>query len=71
MNDDDTRRIEDLEVKCAFLEHQLAELDGMVRELYAANAELHRQLDELRDARGAGDDGSLTFGAGPEKPPHY
>lgn len=71
MTPDDERRIEDLEVKCAFLEHQLSELDGLVRELFASNAELHRQIGELRDTRAAAEESSLTFGAGPEKPPHY
>lgn len=65
------QRLEDLEVKVAYLEHQLAELDGLVRELYAANAELRRELGGLKEER---EEGSLTFGeggAGFDKPPHY
>ncbi len=64
-------RIEDLEVKVAYLEHQLAELDGLVRELFAANAELRKELLAVKES---GDEGSLTFGeggAGFDKPPHY
>ena len=64
-------RIEDLEVKVAYLEHQLAELDAMVRELFSANAELRKELGGLKESR---EEGSLTFGEGApggDKPPHY
>ncbi len=64
-------RIEDLEVKVAYLEHQLAQLDALVQELFAANAELRRELGTMREVR---EEGSLTFGEGgpgADKPPHY
>lgn len=67
----DTTRIEDLEIKVAFLEHQLAELDGLVRELFAANADLRKELGAVQESK---EEGSLTFGeggAGFDKPPHY
>jgi uncharacterized coiled-coil protein SlyX len=64
-------RIEDLEVKVAYLEHQLAELDGLVRELFAANLELRKELLGLKESQ---DEDSITFGEGGpgfDKPPHY
>ncbi|MSP54208.1 MAG: hypothetical protein EXR69_01155 [Myxococcales bacterium] len=64
-------RLEELEVKVSYLEHQLAELDGLVRELFAANLELRRELVGVKEAR---EEGSITFGEGGvvvEKPPHY
>lgn len=64
-------RMEELEVKVSYLEHQLAELDGLVRELFAANTELRREMLGLKETR---EEGSLTFGeggVGVEKPPHY
>ena len=64
-------RVEELEVKAAYLEHQLGELDLLVRELFAANADLKRELSVFREARTTGDDGSLTFSDGAERPPHY
>lgn len=71
MNEPLEVRIEELEVKAAYLEHQLGELDLLVRELFAANAELKRELSGFREARTTGDDGSLTFSDGVERPPHY
>lgn len=68
---DDATRLLDLEIKVAFLEHQLAELDGLVRELFAANADLRKELGAVKESK---EEGSLTFGEGGpgfDKPPHY
>lgn len=61
------KRLEDLEVKVAYLEHQLAELDGLVRELFSAHAEQRKELEALRERP----EDSLTIGPGIERPPHY
>lgn len=64
-------RLEDLEVKVAYLEHQLGEMDALVRELFTMNTELRREIGGLKEAR---EEGSLTFGeggVGADKPPHY
>jgi len=66
------KRLEDLEVKLAFFEHALSQLDEVVRELADDNARLKREVTELR--------GRVTaaVGSGPDMdpaqyqvPPHY
>jgi uncharacterized coiled-coil protein SlyX len=66
------RRLEDMEVKIAFLEHTLSELDGVVRELADDNVRLKREVVELRERL------QVAIGGGesmdPERyqvPPHY
>jgi len=69
---DPERRVEDLEVKVAFLEHALGELDEVVRGLFDKVEALQAEVKRLRDAQQAGeegddDEGGLAY----EKPPHY
>lgn len=57
---------EELEAKVAWLEHQLGELDQVVRTAYARIDALEAELRQLREHVGAGEE--------PEKwevPPHY
>mgnify|MGYP000385925135 CR=1 FL=1 len=63
-------RLEAMEVKLAYLEHALAQLDEVVRELADDNLRLKREVVELRER--------LASGSGPEMdpdryqvPPHY
>ncbi|HCH62992.1 MAG: SlyX protein [Deltaproteobacteria bacterium] len=65
-------RLEDMEVKIAFLENALSQLDEVVRELADDNVRLKREVAELRERMQA------AMGAGeamdPERyqvPPHY
>ena len=65
-------RLEDMEVKMAFLEHSLSQLDEIVRELSDDNLRLKRGVAELRERLQA------AMGSGeamdPERyqvPPHY
>lgn len=68
---------EDLQVKIAYLEHHLAELDGVLRALYAQvdqlTTDVHRLREERRNERT--DQESVTVGEGAslphEPPPHY
>lgn len=63
------RRIEDLEVKLAFVEKHVAELDGIVREALDAMDELRR---ELRQVRVELDVATETGGdLASERPPHH
>jgi uncharacterized coiled-coil protein SlyX len=65
-------RLEDMEVKMAFLEHSLSQLDEIVREVSEDNLRLKREVGDLRQrlqaAMGSGE------GMDPERyqvPPHY
>ncbi len=63
---------DEIEVKLAWLERYVVELDGVVRGLADEVVTLRAELAELRAARAAGgeepDDGTdLVY----EKPPHY
>ena len=65
-------RLEDMEVKMAFLEHSLSQLDEIVRELSDDNLRLKREVAELRERL------QVAMGSGeamdPERyqvPPHY
>ena len=65
-------RIQDMEVKIAFLEHALSQLDEVVREVADDNVRLKREVAELRERLQA------AMGTGeamdPERyqvPPHY
>jgi uncharacterized coiled-coil protein SlyX len=65
-------RIDDLEVKIAFLEHTLSQLDDVVRELADENRLLKREIIELRQRMMAG--GNPGDEMDPERyqvPPHY
>jgi uncharacterized coiled-coil protein SlyX len=60
-------RLLDVEIKIAFLERHLAELDDVVRRLVDELATTRRELGEVRDAQSPPEKPSLES----EKPPHY
>ena len=60
-------RIHELEVRLAYQDHLLAELDGVVRGFALRVECLERELTEMKESSGT----SLEVGAGDEKPPHY
>jgi uncharacterized coiled-coil protein SlyX len=64
---DDSRLIE-LEVKVAYLERYISELDGVVRDQATLLARVTAQVEHLRTQLSA-----VTASAGPadDKPPHY
>lgn len=64
----DERRFEDLEVKVAFLEHHLAELDGVLRVQADRIAALQAELVALREDRSWT---SARGGLAEEVPPHH
>jgi len=64
---DKARRIEDLEVKVAYLEARLADLDDVLREFADKVVTLEREVKRLRQAA----DADPLTGDGIEKPPHY
>ncbi len=66
----------EIQVKMAWLEKQVAELDAVVRGLGDELSAVRRELRELRAneaTRGAAELGDDADAAGPafEKPPHY
>jgi len=66
------RRVEELEIKVAFLERGLAELDEVVRELADDNARLVRVVKQLTERVAAASGGAGEVD--PERyqvPPHY
>lgn len=66
------RRLEDMEVKIAFLEHTLSELDGVVRELADDNTRLKREVLELRERmQAAMGNGEAMDPERYQVPPHY
>ena len=69
MSADLERRVEELEVRYAFQEDLLRQLDGVIQEQAARIDALVRQLEGLREqvAQGGGENNSLRD----EKPPHY
>ena len=58
-------RITELEVKVAFQEHQLAELDDVIRQLRDQLDTLTREVSELREQMPETDEEKW------QKPPHY
>jgi len=65
-------RVEELEIKVAYLERNLAELDEVVRQMADENARLVREVKQLADrvAAAAGQGGDMD----PDRyqvPPHY
>ena len=61
-------RVEALEVKAAFLEHTLAELDDLVRQTLDQLVEIRRELGTLRAEVKQGD---AEAGEKHEPPPHH
>lgn len=61
-----SHRTEDLEARMAWYEKQLAELDGVVRELFVEVGRLRREMDALVEERQP-----ETPSGGHEPPPHY
>lgn len=62
------KRVEDLEVKVAFLEDQLLTLDGVVR---ALGAQLDGALRELKDLKDRPANSEEQRDLLHERPPHY
>ena len=68
----DTERITDLEVRIAFLEKSLVELDDVVREVADHLQSTRSALQELREQVNRGDDGQARpHSLVEERPPHY
>lgn len=59
-------RVVDLEIKVAFLEDSLGQLDGVVRELHDTVDVLRREVTRLREALANKEEAAHI-----EKPPHY
>ena len=59
------RRMEDLEVKVAFQEHTIAQLDEVVRDLRAEVEQLRREVKEIREQQQLGPEDP------DQRPPHY
>jgi uncharacterized coiled-coil protein SlyX len=66
---DPAEQILDLEIKLAFQERLIRELDAHVRELGDRLVKTERELEQLKQAVKTG--GELPIGAQNEKPPHY
>ena len=64
-------RVVELEIKLAYQERLLADLDGVVREFAARVETMGRQLEELSELAARGDQGGDPIGPADEKPPHY
>lgn len=64
------RRFEDLEVRLAYQEQALNELNAVVTEQQATIDRLERRCDALRDRLRSLGEGSGDR-AGDERPPHY
>lgn len=62
----DKNRIVDLEVRAAFQDRLIGELNEVVREFTQRVERLERELKELRDSADAPDIGPAN-----ERPPHY
>jgi uncharacterized coiled-coil protein SlyX len=61
-----SQRIEDLEVKVAFQEHTIAQLDEELRKTIDRLEKLERRVEELVAEHASSVDGPID-----EKPPHY
>lgn len=65
---DDSERIEDLEVKLAFQDKLIRELDALVRTFGDRLDKTERELKQLRDAVRSPE---TAMGPANEPPPHY
>ena len=61
-------RLTDVEVKLAYLEDHVEQLDGLIRQLYDVVERQQRWIAEIAATDGLTDKGS---DAETEKPPHY
>ena len=66
---DPAEQILDLEIKLAYQERLIRELDTHVRELGDRLVKTERELEQLKQTIKTG--GELPIGAPNEKPPHY
>ena len=66
---DPAEQILDLEIKLAYQERLIRELDAHVRELGDRLVKTERELEQLKQSIKSG--GALPLGAPSEKPPHY
>lgn len=66
---DPAEQILDLEIKLAYQERLIRELDAHVRELGDRLVKTERELEQLKQTVRTG--GELPLGAQNEKPPHY
>lgn len=57
--------VRDLEVRLAYQDHTVAQLDGVVRALFDRLEAVEKEVRELRQA------GALPVGPASEPPPHY
>jgi len=66
------KRLEDMEVKMAFLEHTLSQLDEIVREVSSDNMRLKQEVADLRERlQGALGSGEAMDPERYQIPPHY
>lgn len=65
---DDQERLEDLEVKLAFQDKLIRELDALVRTFGDRLDKTERELRELKDAVRSPE---AALGSANERPPHY
>jgi uncharacterized coiled-coil protein SlyX len=68
MSDDSAERLEDLEVKLAFQDKLIRELDALVRAFGDRLDKTERELKQLRDAVRSPE---TAMGPANEPPPHY
>jgi uncharacterized coiled-coil protein SlyX len=68
MSDDSAERLEDLEVKLAFQDKLIRELDALVRTFGDRLDKTERELKQLRDAVRSPE---TAMGPANEPPPHY
>ncbi|MBL9013886.1 MAG: SlyX family protein [Myxococcales bacterium] len=66
---DPAEHILDLEIKLAYQERLIRELDAHVRELGDRLVKTERELEQLKQTVRTG--GDVPLGAQNEKPPHY
>lgn len=59
------KRVEDIEIKLAFQEHTIAQLDEVVQDLRAEVDTLRREVRELREQQDLGEEDP------DQRPPHY